>query len=147
MLLLGSTGNTCITHTCLAQGKGAPLSRGCCRLPLGNVRIRPGTKLKHLDVSEFCIQGALQAQKVGIGKVTKHPKTGTDVRAALPPLGMLEHEGVNMKATQVSKQPKAWKPPLLALAQGLILASYATVQEHRDGMKPQPLCDGKPTFS
>ena len=37
VLLLGSTGNTCVTHTCLAQGKGAPLSRGCCRLPLGNV--------------------------------------------------------------------------------------------------------------
>ena len=38
VLLLGSTGNTCVTHTCLAQGKGAPLSRGCCRLPLGNVK-------------------------------------------------------------------------------------------------------------
>ena len=40
VLLLGSTGNTCVTHTCLAQGKGAPLSRGCCRLPLGNVSFK-----------------------------------------------------------------------------------------------------------
>ena len=41
VLLLGSTGNTSVTRTCLAQGKGAPLSRGCCRLPLGSVSVSP----------------------------------------------------------------------------------------------------------
>ena len=103
-------------------------------------RIGPGTKLRRLDVSEFYIQGALQAKKIGIGKVkglwnpanflTKHPKTGTDVRAALPSLGMLEHNGeyrrVNIKVAQVSKQPKTWKPQLPAVAQSLILASCVT---------------------
>ena len=32
-------------------------------------RIGPGSKVRHLDVSEFYIQGALQAKKLGIGKV------------------------------------------------------------------------------
>ena len=45
VLLLGSTGNTCVTHTCLAQGKGAPLSRGCCRLPLGNFTFIASTSI------------------------------------------------------------------------------------------------------
>ena len=91
-------------------------------------------------MSEFYIQGALQAKKIGIGKVkglwnpanflTKHPKTGTDVRAALPSLGMLGHDGeykrVNIKVAQVSKQPRTWKPQLPAVAQSLILASCVT---------------------
>ena len=75
---------------------------------------------QHLGVSEFDIQGALQAKKVGIGKAkglwnpanfhTKHPKTGTDVGAALPFLGVLEHDGgyrrATIKVAEVSKQLK-----------------------------------------
>ena len=119
-------------------------------------RIGPGTKLRHLDVSEFYIQGAVQA-KIGIGKVkglwnpanflTKHPKTGTDVRAALPSLGMLEHDGeyrrVNIKVAQVSKQPKTWKSQLPAVAQSLILASCVTGAGAQGWNEAQPRCNRK----
>lgn len=84
-------------------------------------------------MSEFYIQGALQAKKVGIGKVkalwnpanflTKHPKTGTDVPAALPSHGMIEHDGeykrINVKVSKVSEQAKTWKPQMPAALQGL----------------------------
>ena len=63
-------------------------------------RIGPGTKLRHLDVSEFYIQGAVLAKLLSLGKIkgtynpsnflTKRAKSGTEVRAALPSLGMLE---------------------------------------------------------
>ena len=57
-------------------------------------RIGPGSKLRHLEVCEFYVQGALQAKQIALGKVkgtvncanflTKHPKGGTEVRQAMP---------------------------------------------------------------
>ncbi|CAL1127989.1 unnamed protein product [Cladocopium goreaui] len=53
-------------------------------------RIGPGSKLRHLEVCEFYVQGALQSKQIALGKVkgtvncanflTKHPKSGTEVR-------------------------------------------------------------------
>ena len=121
-------------------------------------RIGPGSKLRHLDVSEFYIyiQGALQARELGIGKVkglwnpanflTKHPKTGADVRAALPSLGMLERDGeykrINVKVAKVSEQDKTWKPQMLAS-----LLGAPPVRERRDGTRSQPPYAGRSTFS
>lgn len=63
-------------------------------------RIGPGTKLRHLDVCEFYVQGAYQAGKVDLRKVkgtsnpanflTKHAKGGPDVVQALPSLGIVD---------------------------------------------------------
>ena len=57
-------------------------------------RIGPGSKLRHLEVAEFYVQGALRAKLLELRKVkgtenpanfgTKHPKTGPEVRQALP---------------------------------------------------------------
>ena len=57
-------------------------------------RIGPGSKLRHLEVCEFYVQGALHLKKLALGKIkgtynpanflTKHPKSGTEVQAALP---------------------------------------------------------------
>ena len=57
-------------------------------------RIGPGSKLRHLEVCEFYVQGALQSKQIALGKVkgtvncanflTKHPKSGTEVRQAMP---------------------------------------------------------------
>ena len=90
-------------------------------------RIGPGSKLRHLEVCEFYIQGALQAKKICLGKckgtynpanfLTKHAKSGTEVRAALPSLGMLESESldnfekIDVKVSQV-KPKGAWKPTM-----------------------------------
>ena len=67
-------------------------------------RIGPGAKLRHLEVCEFYVQGAIQSKQLALGKVkrtlncanflTKHPKSGTEVKQALPGLGMCEaHDG------------------------------------------------------
>ena len=63
-------------------------------------RIGQGTKLRHLDVSEFYVQGAVQAGKALLRKVkgtenpanylTKHPKTGNEVAQALPSLATVD---------------------------------------------------------
>ena len=63
-------------------------------------RIGPGSKLRHLEVCEFYVQGALQSEQIALGKVkgtvncanflTKHPKSGTEVRQTMPGLGMYE---------------------------------------------------------
>ena len=63
-------------------------------------RIGPGSKLRHLEVCEFYVQGALQSKQIALGKVkgtvncanflTKHSKSGTEVRKAMPGLGMYE---------------------------------------------------------
>ena len=96
-------------------------------------RIGPGAKLRHLEVCEFYVQGALQAKLLSLGKVkgtvncanflTKHPKSGTEVRQALPGLGMYEppkgedilstSKHINVKVSQISKQP-IWKTPVPA---------------------------------
>ena len=66
-------------------------------------RIGPGAKLRHLEVCEFYVQGAIQSKQLALGKVkgtlncanflTKHPKSGTEVKQALPGLGMFEAGG------------------------------------------------------
>ena len=93
-------------------------------------RIGPGTKLRHLDVSEFYVQGAVQAGKVLLRKVkgtenpanylTKHPKTGNEVAQALPSLAMVEPNQVtgNTASERHSVKlvrenpPSQWKPVL-----------------------------------
>ena len=55
-------------------------------------RIGPGSKLRHLEVCEFYIQGALQAKKICLGKckgtynpanfLTEHAISGTEVRGS-----------------------------------------------------------------
>ena len=96
-------------------------------------RIGPGAKLRHLEVCEFYVQGAIQSKQLALGKVkgtlncanflTKHPKSGTEVKQALPGLGMCEaHDGedvlsstkrISVKVSTVTKQ-HAWKTPVPA---------------------------------
>ena len=117
-------------------------------------RIGPGTKLRHLDVSEFYVQGAVQAGKALLRKVkgtenpanflTKHPKSGNEVLQALPSLGMVDPKHVagataqekhTVKFVRVNP-PTSWKPvfpfkPTLAIA-GITMASQIL------GVKAQP---------
>ncbi|CAE7530574.1 RE1 [Symbiodinium natans] len=117
-------------------------------------RIGPGTKLRHLDVSEFYVQGAVQAGKALLRKVkgtenpanflTKHPKSGNEVLQALPSLGMVDPKHVagataqekhTVKFVRVNP-PTSWKPvfpfkPTLAIA-GVTMASQIL------GVKAQP---------
>ena len=96
-------------------------------------RIGPGAKLRHLEVCEFYVQGAIQSKQLALGKVkgtlncanflTKHPKSGTEVKQALPGLGMCEaHDGedvlsstkrISVKVSTVTRQ-HAWKTPVPA---------------------------------
>ena len=96
-------------------------------------RIGPGAKLRHLEVCEFYVQGAIQSKQLALGKVkgtlncanflTKHPKSGTEVKQALPGLGMYEArdgedvlsstERISVKVSTVTKQ-HAWKTPVPA---------------------------------
>ena len=96
-------------------------------------RIGPGAKLKHLEVFEFYVQGAIQSKQLALGKVkgtlkcanflTKHPKSGTEVKQVLPGLGMYEArdgedvlsstERISVKVSTVTKQ-HAWKTPVPA---------------------------------
>lgn len=93
-------------------------------------RIGPGSKLRHLEVCEFYVQGALQSKQIALGKVkgtvncanflTKHPKSGTEVRQTMPGLGMYEardgedvlssSKKISVKVSTVTKQ-HAWKTP------------------------------------
>ena len=52
--------------------------------------IGPGAKLRHLEVCEFYVQGALQSKQIKVkgtfncaNFLTKHPKSGTKVKQAL----------------------------------------------------------------
>ncbi|CAE7521947.1 RE1 [Symbiodinium sp. CCMP2592] len=93
-------------------------------------RIGPGTKLRHLDVSEFYVQGAVQAGKTLLRKVkgtenpanflTKHAKTGNEVAQALPSLAMVDPtlvagasaaERHSVKLVR-ENPPSQWKPVL-----------------------------------
>ena len=93
-------------------------------------RIGPGSKLRHLEVCEFYVHGALHAKKIGLAKVkgtincanflTKHPKSGVEVRQALPSLGMYEpaeEEDVPSQAKRINvkigsvTQAHGWKAP------------------------------------
>ncbi|CAE7235731.1 RE1 [Symbiodinium natans] len=117
-------------------------------------RIGPGTKLRHLDVSEFYVQGAVQAGKALLRKVkgtenpanflTRHPKSENEVLQALPSLGMVDPKHVagataqekhTVKFVRVNP-PTSWKPvfpfkPTLAIA-GITMASQIL------GVKAQP---------
>ena len=85
-------------------------------------RIGPGSKLRHLEVCEFYVLGAIQGGYLSIGKCkgtwnpanfpTKHAKTGTEVRAALPSLGLLEGLDLDLERlhVKVSAVKQAWKP-------------------------------------
>ncbi|CAE7833776.1 unnamed protein product [Symbiodinium sp. CCMP2592] len=67
-------------------------------------RIGPGSKLRHLEVAEFFVQGALRAKLFELRKVkgtenpanfaTKHSKTGPEVRQSLPSMGMVDLDAV-----------------------------------------------------
>ena len=117
-------------------------------------RIGPGTKLRHLDVSEFYVQGAVQAGKVLLRKVkgtenpanylTKHPKTGNEVAQALPSLAMVDPNQVagntaserhSVKLVRANP-PSQWKP-VLPFKPSLAIVS-ATVAQQISGVKAQP---------
>ena len=117
-------------------------------------RIGPGTKLRHLDVSEFYVQGAVQAGKVLLRKVkgtenpanflTKHPKTGNEVAQALPSLAMVDPNQVagntaserhSVKLVRANP-PSQWKP-VLPFKPSLTIAG-ATVAQQILGVKAQP---------
>ena len=81
-------------------------------------RVEPGSKLRHLEVCEFYVQGAIQEGYLSIGKCkgtwnpanfpTKHAKTGT----ALPSLGLVEGLDLDLERlhVKVSAVKQAWKP-------------------------------------
>ena len=104
-------------------------------------RIRPGSKLRHLDAASSIVyvQGAVQAGKALLRKVkgpknpanflTKHPQSGDEVAQALPSLATADPRyivGASAGETHSVKlvwesPPSQWKPvfacrPALALA-------------------------------
>ncbi|CAE7450340.1 unnamed protein product, partial [Symbiodinium microadriaticum] len=117
-------------------------------------RIGPGTKLRHLDVSEFYVQGAVQAGKVLLRKVkgtenpanylTKHPKTGNEVAQALPSLAMVDPNQVTGNTASErhsvklvrTNPPSQWKP-VLPFKPSLAIAG-ATVAQQILGVRAQP---------
>ena len=117
-------------------------------------RIGPGTKLRHLDVSEFYVQGAVQAGKVLLRKVkgteipanylTKHPKTGNEVAQALPSLAMVDPSQVTGNTASErhsvklvrANPPSQWKP-VLPFKPSLAIAG-ATMAQQILGVKAQP---------
>ena len=120
-------------------------------------RIGPGSKLRHLDVCEFYVQGAVQTGRLQLRKVkgtmnpsnylTKHPKTGSEVQEALPSLGLVnvhEVEGATAARKGTVKAlkenpPAQWKtmaPMTKASVKlcGALAASQITgVKGHKDG--------------
>ena len=109
-------------------------------------RIGLGSKLRHLEVCEFYLQGAVQASKISMGKVkgtqnpanflTKHAKGGPEVLEALPSLGMVNLAQIagstavqksSIKTMQVNPTSK-WKPQIAGihqLAAGQIVGAKA----------------------
>ena len=71
---------------------------------LASKRIGPGSKLRHLDVADFYVQGAIQSGRLQMRKVkgtanpanflTKHAKSGVEVVSAMPSLGMVDVRNV-----------------------------------------------------
>lgn len=105
-------------------------------------RIGPGTKLRHLDVCEFYVQGAVQAGKIQLRKVkgtqnpanflTKHAKSGPEVDQALASIGMADARDISGAQPSEShaikgvraNPPTQWKPmypfsPKLGLIAGI----------------------------
>ncbi|CAE7320371.1 RE2 [Symbiodinium pilosum] len=87
-------------------------------------RIGPGSKLRHLEVCEFYVQGAVQAGKMLLRKVkgtenpgnflTKHAKTGKEVQEALPSLGMVDLKTDEEEQVEPAEAPalQVRAPPL-----------------------------------
>ena len=108
-------------------------------------RIGPSAKLRHLDVCEFYVQGAVQAGKLQMRKVkgtknpanflTKHPKAGPEVWSALPALGIADANRIAGATTAERAAIKAiptnptsrWKPELARLDK--IPACWRTYRE------------------
>ena len=135
----------------LANCAGNPAYGLTARRPMQAAkRIGPGTKLRHLEVCEFYVWGAIQSKQLALGKVkgtlncanflTKHPKSGKEVKQALPGLGMYgardgedvlsSTERISVKVSTVTKQ-HAWKTP--------VPASVAWIANRKDRAgKPPP---------
>ncbi|CAE7213819.1 unnamed protein product [Symbiodinium sp. CCMP2592] len=109
-------------------------------------RIGPGSKLRHLEVAEFYVQGALRAKLLELRKVkgtenpanfaTKHAKTGPEVRQSLPSMGMVDLDAVEgatealaQKGTIKSIQASPWKMiPPTKLASSALMATIVALQ-------------------
>ena len=79
-------------------------------------RIGPGSKLRLLEVAEFYVQGALSLELRKVKGTenpanfgTKHPKTGPEVRQALPSVCGMATEALSRKGTIKSIQASPWK--------------------------------------
>ncbi|CAE7237800.1 true, partial [Symbiodinium sp. CCMP2592] len=110
-------------------------------------RIGPGSKLRHLEVAEFYVQGALRAKLLELRKVkgtenpanfaTKHAKTGPEVRQSLPSMGMVDldavagaTEALAQKGTIKTIQASPWKMrPPTKLASSALMATIVALQE------------------
>ncbi|CAE7681372.1 unnamed protein product [Symbiodinium sp. CCMP2592] len=110
-------------------------------------RIGPGSKLRHLEVAEFYVQGALRAKLLELRKVkgtenpanfaTKHAKTGPEVRQSLPSMGMVDldavagaTEALAQKGTIKSIQASTWKMrPPTKLTSSALMATIVALQE------------------
>ncbi|CAE7394224.1 RE2 [Symbiodinium sp. CCMP2592] len=109
-------------------------------------RIGPGSKLRHLEVAEFFVQGALRAKLLELRKVkgtenpanfaTKHAKTGPEVRQSLPSMGMVDldavagaTEALAQKGTIKSIQASPWKMrPPTKLTSSALMATIVALQ-------------------
>ncbi|CAE7522738.1 unnamed protein product [Symbiodinium sp. CCMP2592] len=109
-------------------------------------RIGPGSKLRHLEVAEFFVQGALRAKLLELRKVkgtenpanfaTKHAKTGPEVRQSLPSMGMVDldavagaTEALAQKGTIKTIQTSPWKMrPPTKLASSALMATIVALQ-------------------
>ncbi|CAE7208532.1 unnamed protein product [Symbiodinium sp. CCMP2592] len=109
-------------------------------------RIGPGSKLRHLEVAEFYVQGALRAKLLELRKVkgtenpanfaTKHAKTGPEVRQSLPSIGMVDldavagaTEALAQKGTIKAIQASPWKMrPPTKLASSALMATIVALQ-------------------
>ncbi|CAE7226937.1 unnamed protein product [Symbiodinium sp. CCMP2592] len=109
-------------------------------------RIGPGSKLRHLEVAEFFVQGALRAKLLELRKVkgtenpanfaTKHAKTGPEVRQSLPSMGMVDldavagaTEALAQKGTIKTIQASPWKMrPPTKLTSSALMATIVALQ-------------------
>ncbi|CAE7295435.1 unnamed protein product [Symbiodinium sp. CCMP2592] len=109
-------------------------------------RIGPGSKLRHLEVAEFFVQGALRAKLLELRKVkgtenpanfaTKHAKTGPEVRQSLPSMGMVDldavagaAEALAQKGTIKTIQASPWKmSPPTKLPSSALMATIVALQ-------------------
>ncbi|CAE7722011.1 unnamed protein product [Symbiodinium sp. CCMP2592] len=102
--------------------------------------------LRHLEVAEFFVQGALRAKLLELRKVkgtenpanfaTKHAKTGPEVRQSLPSMGMVDldavagaTEALAQKGTIKTIQASPWKMrPPTKLTSSALMATIVALQ-------------------